>query len=90
MDKKQIIEAIAKKAGLSKKDATNAVVGLLDLIKSELSKGRQVSFIGFGSFIVAKRKAREGRNPKTGETIKIPAGKVPRFRPGKSLKDAVK
>ncbi len=90
MNKEQMVEAIAKKTGLSKKDAANALATVLDVVQSELSKGHSVVFTGFGTFAVAKRKAREGVNPRTGEKIKIAATKVPKFKAGRTLKDVVK
>jgi DNA-binding protein HU-beta len=90
MTKEELIEKVASTAGLSKADASRVLNTILDSIKAALKKGQKVTMVGFGSFSVSKRKARKGRNPRTGEAIKIPAGKVPRFSAGKSLKDAVK
>jgi DNA-binding protein HU-beta len=90
MTKEELIEKVASTAGLSKADASRVLNTILDSIKASLKKGQKVTMVGFGSFSVSKRKARKGRNPRTGEAIKIPAGKVPRFSAGKSLKDAVK
>lgn len=90
MTKADLIEKISSGAGISKTAANNAVNITLDSIKSALKKGQTVSLIGFGTFSVGKRKARRGRNPRTGEEIKIPATKVPKFSPGKVFKDAVK
>ena len=86
MNKAQLIEAVAKKTNLSKRDATNAVNATLTTIKSETKKTTGVTIVGFGSFQSVKRKARTGRNPQTGETIKIQASKTVRFRPGKAFK----
>jgi DNA-binding protein HU-beta len=90
MTKENLVEAIVKKINCSKKDATEAVNTIIDEITKALSKGREVSIAGLGKFVVVKRKARTGRNPKTGEKITIPAMKVPRFKPAKNLKEAVK
>jgi DNA-binding protein HU-beta len=90
MTKEELVEKVASTAGLSKADASRVLNTILDSIKAALKKGQKVSLVGFGNFSVSKRKARKGRNPRTGEAIKIPAGKVPRFSAGKSLKDAVK
>ena len=89
MNKGELIEAVAKKVS-TKKDAAVAVNTVLDSIKASLKKGQAVTLVGFGTFKVAKRKARMGRNPQTGEEIKIAAKKVPVFKAGKGLKDAVK
>jgi len=90
MTKQELIEAVAKKVGTSKAQVGEVLNALLEEIKKTLSKGKEVTLTGFGTFKVVKRKARTGRNPKTGEEIKIPAQKVPRFKPGKALKEAVK
>ncbi len=90
MTKEDLIEAIAKKAGGSKSAAADCLNTILDEIKMDLAKGEKLTLTGFGTFSVSKRKARIGRNPKTGATIKIPAKKVPKFKAGKGLKDAVK
>ena len=90
MTKEELIEKVASGAGLSKADASRVLNTILDSIKSALKKGQKVTLVGFGNFSVSKRKARKGRNPRTGEAIKIPAAKVPKFTSGKSLKDAVK
>ena len=89
MNKTELIEAVAKSAGLSKKDATNAVNALTETITKTLKKKDKVQLVGFGTFEVGKRAARTGRNPQTGAEIKIKAAKVPKFKPGKALKDAV-
>ncbi|MBQ0002164.1 MAG: HU family DNA-binding protein [Treponema sp.] len=89
MNKAELVEAISKDTGLTKKDSEAALKSVIDTISTELSKGREVSLIGFGTFGVGKRAARSGRNPKTGETIKIPASKSPKFKAGKALKDKV-
>lgn len=90
MTKDELIDKVASGAGLSKVDASRAVTATLNTIISALKKGQTVTLVGFGAFKVSKRKARKGRNPRTGEVINIKAAKVPRFSAGKSLKDAVK
>ena len=90
MTKGDLVEALAKKAECSKTQANDCLNIILDEITDSLSKGKNVVLTGFGTFLVAKRKARTGRNPQTGEAIKIPAMKVPRFKAGKKLKDAVR
>ena len=89
MNKAELIEAVAADANLSKADAGRAVDAVVDSITSALSKGQQVSVVGFGTFGVKHRAARSGRNPRTGETIQIAASNVPGFKAGKALKDAV-
>ena len=89
MNKAELINAAADKAGLSKKDTETAVNAVIDVIAKALADGDKVQLVGFGSFEVRSRAARVGRNPKTKETIKIAASKVPAFKPGKALKDAV-
>ncbi len=90
MTKGEVVEAIAKEAGLTKADAERALNAFTDTVKKSLKKGKAVTLVGFGTFDVSKRKARMGRNPQTGEAIKIAAAKLPKFRAGKGLKDAVK
>ncbi len=90
MGKGELIEAVAKKAEMSKKDTTTVLNSILDVIQEQLKKGHSVRLIPFGSFEVRSRKGRTGRNPRTGEKIHIKARKVPAFKPGKALKDAVK
>ena len=90
MNKAELIAAAAEKAELSKKDTEAAVNAVVDVITAALKKGDKVQLVGFGSFETRKRAARVGRNPKTKETIKIAASKVPAFKPGKALKDSVK
>lgn len=90
MNKSELVAAVAKQAGLSKKDAEAAVKAFIDSVSKELKKGGKVQLVGFGTFEVTKRAARQGRNPQTGETIKIKASKTPRFKAGKALKDLVK
>ncbi|MDR0457793.1 MAG: HU family DNA-binding protein [Burkholderiaceae bacterium] len=89
MNKTELIEHIAENADLSKAAAARALDATLDAVKRTLKKGGAVSLVGFGTFAVTKRAARSGRNPQTGATIKIKAAKVPKFRPGKALKDAL-
>jgi DNA-binding protein HU-beta len=90
MTKEELIEKISKDASLSKADAGRALNATIDAIVKALKKGNKVALIGFGTFSVSKRKARTGRNPQTGATIKIAARKVPKFSAGKAFKDAVK
>ena len=89
MNKTELVDAIAKKADLSKKDAEAAVKAFTDVVSAELKKGGKVQLVGFGTFEVAKRAAREGKNPQTGAKIKIAASKAPNFKAGKALKDTV-
>ncbi|KRL83799.1 histone-like DNA-binding protein HU [Ligilactobacillus apodemi DSM 16634 = JCM 16172] len=89
-NKAQLIETVAEKTGLTKKDATVAVDAVFGSIQDYLKEGEKVQLIGFGNFEVRERAARKGRNPQTGKEIQIPASKVPAFKPGKALKDAVK
>ncbi|MEK7503405.1 MAG: HU family DNA-binding protein [Patescibacteria group bacterium] len=90
MTKEDIVQAIVKKIGVSKTQANDCLTVLLDEIIKSLSRGEEVVLTGFGKFKIAQRKEREGRNPQTGETIKIAAKKAPVFKPGSILKDAVK
>ena len=89
MNKVELVAAIAEKSGLSKKDAEKALAATLDTIVAAVKKGDKVALVGFGTFESRKRGARVGRNPRTKETIKIPASKVPAFKTGKGFKDAV-
>jgi DNA-binding protein HU-beta len=89
MNKAELIEAVSAQAGLQKADATRAVDAVFESITSALKAGDSVALIGFGTFVVKGRAARAGRNPRTGETIEIAASKVPGFKAGKGLKDAV-
>ena len=89
MNKNELINAVAEKAALSKKDSEAAVTAALDAVAAALAEGDEVRLVGFGTFEVKKREARIGRNPKTKEEIQIPATKVPAFKPGKALKDIV-
>jgi DNA-binding protein HU-beta len=89
MNKTELIEYIANNADLSKAAATRALEAAIEAVKVTLNQGDTVSLVGFGTFAVGVREARSGRNPRTGDTIKIAAAKVPKFRPGKALKDAL-
>lgn len=90
MNKAELISEMAKKSGLSNKDTGNALDAFINITSNELKNGGSVQLIGFGTFEVTKRAAREGRNPQTNETIAIPACKVPKFKPGKVLKELVR
>ena len=90
MNKRELVAAVAAKAELSKKDAEAAVNAVFDSVKDALAEGDKVSLIGFGTFSVKTRAARTGLNPRTKETIEIPESKVPAFKAGSALKDAVK
>ncbi|MDQ0256679.1 DNA-binding protein HU-beta [Evansella vedderi] len=90
MNKTELVAEVTEKTELTKKDATAVVDALIESITDSLKKGESVQLIGFGNFEVRERAARKGRNPQTGEEIEIAASKVPAFKPGKSLKDAVK
>lgn len=89
MNKTELIAAVAEKAELSKKDAEKAVKALTEAVAEELKKGGKVQLVGFGTFEVSERAAREGRNPQTGKTMKIAASKAPKFKAGKALKDSL-
>ena len=89
MNKVELSAAIASETGLSRKDAEAAVKAFVEVVTSELQKGEKVQLVGFGTFEVSERAAREGRNPQTGETMTIEASKAPKFKAGKALKDAV-
>ena len=89
MNKAELIDAVAGSANLTKTDAGDAVDAVFDSISKALSNGDSVSLVGFGTFSVSDRAARTGRNPRTGETISIAATRVPKFKAGKGLKDAV-
>jgi DNA-binding protein HU-beta len=90
MNKTELTNQVAESTGLSKKDSSKAVESVFDTITSALAKGEKIQLIGFGNFEVRERAARKGRNPQTGAEIDIAASKVPAFKPGKALKDAVK
>lgn len=89
MNKAELVAAVADKTGLSRKDAEAAVKAITETITSELKAGGKVQIVGFGTFEVSERAAREGRNPHTGETMEIKASKAPRFKAGKAFKEAV-
>lgn len=89
MTKAELIDKIAKDAKVSKSVAGNALTSVIDGVSKALAKGDSVTLVGFGTFSVSRRAARKGRNPQTGSEIRIAAAKVPRFRPGKNLKDMV-
>ncbi|MBR6451685.1 MAG: HU family DNA-binding protein [Lachnospiraceae bacterium] len=89
MNKTELVDAMAKNAGLSKKDAEKALKAFTETVAKELKKGGKVQLVGFGTFEVSKRAAREGRNPQTGAVMKIKASKAPKFKAGKALKDLV-
>ena len=89
MSRQDLVAAMADKTGLSKKDAEKAVKAFIDVVSEELVKGGKVQLVGFGTFKVAERAAREGRNPRSGEAMTILASKMPKFKAGKALKDAV-
>ena len=89
MNKTELVEFIATQADLSKAKAAEAVDAFVEAVTTSLKKGKDVTLVGFGTFTISKRAARTGRNPQTGATIKKAASKAPKFRPGKSLKDAV-
>ena len=89
MNKTELVAAMAEKTELSKKDAEKALKAFTDVVAEELKKGEKVQLVGFGTFEVAEREAREGRNPRTGETMTIAASKSPKFKAGKALKDSL-
>jgi DNA-binding protein HU-beta len=89
MNKNELIAAMAEKSGFTKKDTEKLLKAFEDIVVEELVKGDKVQLVGFGTFDVAERAAREGRNPQTGEPMPIPASKAPRFKVGKAFKDAV-
>ncbi len=89
MNKVELSAAIAEQTGLSKKDSEACVKAFIDVVTEELKKGEKVQLVGFGTFEVAERAAREGRNPQTGETMTIAASKAPKFKAGKALKDSI-
>jgi DNA-binding protein HU-beta len=89
MTKSDLVDSVAAKAGMTKKESARAVEAVFDTIKEQLKTGDKVQLVGFGSFEVKQREARVGRNPKTMEEIRIPARRVPVFRPGKELKESV-
>jgi DNA-binding protein HU-beta len=90
MNKEQLVERVAEKTGATKKDVADVLNSALEMVSAALKKGEKVTLVGFGTFLVRKRRAREGRNPQTGAKIKIPARRVPAFAAGKELKTAVR
>ncbi len=89
MNKVELVAEIAKKSGLSQKDAAAALKAFTDTVEEELKNGGKVQLVGFGTFEVSKRAARQGRNPQTNEAMEIPASKAPKFKAGKAFKDAL-
>ena len=89
MNKSELVAAMSERAELSKKDAEKALKAFIDVVTEELVKGEKIQLVGFGTFEVAERAAREGKNPQTGKKIKIAAYKAPKFKAGKALKDMV-
>ena len=89
MNRMELVAAIAEKTELSKKDAEKALKAFTDVVAEELKKGEKIQLVGFGTFEVSERAAREGRNPQTGEAMQIAASKSPKFKAGKALKDAL-
>ena len=89
MNKTELVAAVAEQADISKKDAEKALKAFVDVVTEEMKKGEKVQLVGFGTFEVSERAAREGRNPQTGETMTIEASKSPKFKAGKALKDVV-
>ena len=89
MNKAELVAVMAEKSGISKKAAEAALKAFTEAVTKELKKGQKVQLVGFGTFEVAKRAAREGRNPQSGKVMKIPASKAPKFKAGKALKDEV-
>lgn len=89
MNKAELVEEVAGNTGLTKKDVNNVVDAMTSAITDALAQGEKVTLVGFGTFLVQKRKARQGVNPQTGDKINIPAKDVPKFRPGRALREAV-
>ena len=89
MNKTELSAAVAEKAEISKKDSEKALKAFIDVVTDELKNGEKIQLVGFGTFEVSERAAREGRNPQTGKTMKIEACKAPKFKAGKALKDAI-
>ncbi len=89
MNKTELVAAIAEQAEISKKDAEKALKAFTDVVAEELKKGEKIQLVGFGTFEVSERAAREGRNPQTGESMTIAASKTPKFKAGKALKDSI-
>ncbi len=89
MNKTELVAAMAEQADMTKKDAEKALTAFTEVVAKELKKGEKIQLVGFGTFEVSERAAREGRNPQTGETMKLEASKAPKFKPGTALKDEV-
>ena len=89
MNKEELVKEVSKKAKVSQKATADIIAATLETIEKTVSKGKKVTLVGFGTFEVSERAAREGRNPQTGETMKIAACKAPKFKAGKALKDAI-
>ncbi len=89
MNKTEFVDAVAERADVQKSDAAKIVDSLVEVIGEQLKQGEQITLVGFGTFLVSKREARKGRNPRTGEEIQIAASNVPRFKPGKALKESI-
>jgi DNA-binding protein HU-beta len=89
MNKTELVAEIAKEAEITKKDAEKALAAFTKVVAAQLKEGNKIQLVGFGTFEVSERAAREGRNPQTGKTMKIEASKAPKFKPGKALKDEV-
>ena len=89
MNKAELIDAVSAKSGLTKADTDRAIKALIDTVSETLAKGDQIALVGFGTFLGRERQARSGRNPRTGETISIESAKIPAFKAGKALKDAI-
>ena len=89
MNRQELVDSVAAKANISKKDADAALKGFMESVQDALKKGDKVALVGFGTFEVAERAARDGKNPQTGEIIKIKASKAPKFKAGKAFKDAL-
>lgn len=89
MNKTELVAAMAAKSELTKKDSEKALKAFTEVVAEQLKKGEKIQLVGFGTFEVTKRAARKGKNPQTGEAIKIPASKSPKFKPGKALKETV-
>ncbi len=90
MNKRELVEEVADQTGITKKQAGNVINAITDIVRGTLSKGERITLVDFGTFHVRQRKAREGRNPQTGEKLEIPAKKVPKFRAGKNLREVVR
>ncbi len=90
MNKAQLVDQLASRTRLTKSQSENVLDAALEIIQKTVSKGEEVKLVGFGTFSRLARKSRTGRNPKTGQSVAIPGGKIPRFRPGKDFKDQVK